>query len=210
MSDPIIFQIEAGEFGLKVVDKAAVGYLDAWQAPAGKAIDVVTLADYDTGSAAWTCQVTSAALVPSPNESTIEIPATMCSPAKTIPQPGETSFSVDVTFLQDPNIVAGLNRFLFENDTKEAYVYLGLDDGNPPRMIGRCRLIAGAIGGLMRSQLTADVSLPMSRKPDVEFGDTTSSQIVHGDGTLGPPPTVMAADATVVADEPEPAFAESV
>lgn len=190
MSDPVIFSIEQGEFGLALIDTAAVGYLDTWQAPGGKSVDVVALADYDTGSAAWTCQNTAGALTASPNSTTQDIPATFCSPARSVPQPGETSYSVDISFLQDPVVAAGLSAYLYENDTLEAYIYFGLDGGDPPRMIGRVRLAAGTIGGEARSTLTADVSLPLVRRPDIEFGDATTSRIVLGAGTGGAPLTV--------------------
>lgn len=185
MSDPVIFSIEQGELGLALVDTAAVGYLDSWQAPGGKAVDAVVLADYDTGSTGWTCQATAGALTASPNTTTQDIPATFCSPARSVPQPGETSYSVDISFLQDPNVAIGLSAYLYENDTMEAFVYFGLDDGNPPRLIGRVRLAAGTIGGEARATLTADVSLPLVRRPDIEFGDGTTSRVVLGSGTGG-------------------------
>jgi len=178
----VIFQIESGTFRLKVVDKAEAGYSDTWQAPGGKTVDVVTAADYDAGSAAWGCQATSGALVAAPNVTTVEVPATFCEPAQSVPQPATTSYTLDMTFLQDPNVVQGINRFLFEHDTEEAYFFYGLDGDNPPKMIGRLRLIAGTIGGAARTTLTFDVSLPLSRKPDVEFGDATSSEVVEGGG----------------------------
>lgn len=199
MADAVVFQIEDGEFGLSIVDKAAVGYLDSWQAPAGKAVDAVALADYEAGAVAWTCQVTSGALTAAPNTTTVDIPATFCNAAKSTPQPGETSYSLDMSFLQDPNVAAGLNRFLFENDTKEAFAYLGLDGANPPKMIGRVKLVAGTIGGGARVILTADTSLPLVRKPDIEFGDATTSEVVKGDGT--PPVALMSADESEAAPE---------
>lgn len=180
MSDPVVFMIEAGELGLMVVDKAAVGYLDTWQAPGGKSVDAVALVDYDTSSGGWSCQSTSGALVPSANTTTQDIPPTLCVPGKTTPTPGETSFSLDVSFLQDPNVSTGLAAFLYEFDTEEAYFYFGMDDGNPPRAIGRVRLAAGMIGGAARSVLTADVSFPLVRRADIEFGDVTTSRIVLG------------------------------
>lgn len=183
MADAIVFQIEQGEFGLKLVDKAAVGYLDTWQAPTGKTVDAVTLADYEAAAGGWTCQMTSGALTATPNSTTVDVPATFCNPARSTPQPGETSYSLDMSFLQDPNVAVGLNRYLFENDTAEAYAYFGLDGANPPRMIGRVKLVAGTIGGGARVVLTADTSLPLVRKPDIEFGDATTSEVVKGDGT---------------------------
>lgn len=188
MADPTIWEIENGEFGLAVVDKAAVGYLDTWQAPGGKTVDAVTLADYDTGAATWTCQVTSAALTASPDTTTKDVPATFCAAGRTVPAPKQTSYTLEASFLQDANVSTGLNRFLFEHDTEEAYVYVGYDDGNPPRLIGRCKIASATIGGAARETLTADITLPMSRKPDVEFGDATTSEIVTGSGAAPEPP----------------------
>jgi hypothetical protein len=193
MSDAIIFQIEDGEFGLKLVDKAAVGYLETWQAPAGKAVDAVVMADYEADADAWTCQVTSGALTAAPDTTTQDIPATLCAPGKSTPTPKETAYTLDLSFLQDPNVSAGLSRYLFEHDTKEAYVYFGMDGVNPPKMIGRVRLVSGTVGGGARTILTADTSLPLVRKPDVEFGDATTSVVVKGDGTA---PVLAAAGTT--------------
>jgi hypothetical protein len=191
MSDPIVFMIEEGEFGLAVVDTAAVGYLDSWQAPTGKTVDLVTLADYDPAAGGWTCQMTSGALTPAANTTTQDIPPTFCKPGKSTPTPGETSFSLDLAFLQDPNVSVGLSAFLYANDTKEAYAYFGMNDGEPPRLIGRVRLAAGLIGGDARTTLIATVSLPLVRRPDIEFGDATTSVIVTGADAA-----VMAATAT--------------
>lgn len=185
MSDPVVFMIEEGEFGLAIVDTAAVGYLDTWQAPTGKTVDLVTLADYDTAAAGWTCQMTSGALTPSPNTTTSDVPPTFCKVGSSTPTPGETTFTLDIAFLQDPNVAVGLSAFLYANDTEEAYVYFGMDDGEPPRMIGRVRLAAGVIGGDARTTLVATVSLPLVRRPDIEFGDATTSIIVTGSGAGG-------------------------
>lgn len=207
MPNATIFTIEDGQFGLDLVDTAAVGYLDSWQAPTGKTVDAVTLADYDASSASFQCQVTSGALSAAPDTTTIDIPATWCNPAKSIPQPAETAYSLDLSFLQDPNIMAGLSRYLFENDTQEAYFYLGFNNSSPPRAIGRLRLVAGTIGGAARSTLAADVSLALSRKPDVEFGDTTTSIIINGDGTTATPaaaPTATTSKSTSTST-PQPA-----
>jgi hypothetical protein len=183
MSDAVVFMIEEGEFGLAVVDTAAVGYLDSWQAPTGKTVDLVTLADYGADAQGWTCQMTSGALTPSANTTTSDIPATFCKPAKTVPTPGETTFALDLTFLQDPNVSTGLSAFLYAHDTEEAYAYFGMNDGEPPRMIGRVRLAAGLLGGDARTTLVATVSLPLVRRPDIEFGDATTSIVVEGGGT---------------------------
>jgi hypothetical protein len=186
MADASIFQIEQGEFALSLVDKTEVGYNDTWQAPGGKDVLTVTVADYaDATGAGWVCQVTAGALTPEPSTTTSDVPATFCSPARTTPTPGETAYTLDASFLQDPHIRNGLSRYLFENDTLEAYFLLGLDGGVPPRAIGRVRIQAGAIGGEARTTLTTDISLPLSRKPQIAFGDVNDNEAV--------PPTVVPA-----------------
>lgn len=182
MADPVVFQIEDGQVAFAVVDRSASGYSDAWQAPNGVDAVAARLSDYDASSASWKCQVTSGALTASANTNDVEVPATFCSPAKTTPQPGETSYSLDLSFLQDPNVKDGLSRFLFEHDTEEAYFLLGGDGDNPPRAIGRVRLIAGTFLGEARTTLTADVSMPCSRKPDIAFGTAADNEIVEGGG----------------------------
>lgn len=182
MADPTIFQIEDGVVAFAVVDKSVSGYLDAWQAPGGKDAVAVRTSDYDANGAMWKCQVTSGALTASANSNDVEVPATFCSPAKTTPQPGETSYSLDLSFLQDPNVRNGLSRFLFEHDTEEAYFLLGGDGDNPPRAVGRCRLIAGNFLGEARTTLTSELSLPLSRKPDIAFGTAADNEIVEGGG----------------------------
>jgi len=172
--------IEQGEVGFALVDTAAVGYSPDWQAPAGKTVDLVTLADYEAESGAWTCQTTSGALTPSPNTTTSDVPPTFCKVGTTTPTPGETTFTLDLAFLQDPNVAAGLSAYLYENDTKEAFAYFGMNNGEPPRMAGRVRLAAGVIGGDARTTLVATVSLPLVRRPDIEFGDATTSTVVPG------------------------------
>jgi hypothetical protein len=188
-----VFQIETGKFGLSLVDPAAPGYTTDWQAPGGKAADAAVIADYATGGGDFTCQVTSGALTASPNTTDETTPATFCGPEETTTQVGVTSYTIDTTFLQDPDLVNGLNRFLFEHDTQEAYFYLGLADDVPPKVCGRCRLISGTIGGDARTNLTATLSLPCTRKPDVAFGNATSSVVIEGGAGAGTPATTATA-----------------
>jgi len=182
-----VFKIENGVFALTLVDTAAAGYSTDWQTPGGIAVDTITLAAYTTTDGSdLSCQVTSGALTASPNTTTDTTPATFCGPEENTTSVGVTSFSVDATILQDPNIAAGVSAYLFAHDTKEAYFILGLDGTNPPKAVGRCRVVAGAFGGDARVTLTATLSLPVSRKPDIEFGNVTTSVVVWGSGT---PPT---------------------
>ena len=187
------FKIDSGVFSLKLVDRAASGYLDTWQAPGGKTVDVVSVADYTgAGGIAFECQTTKSALTPSSNTNNDTTPATMCSPEITTTIVGVTSYTLDATILQDPHISAGISAYLFEQDTKEAYFYLGLDGGGiPPAAIGRVTISAGAIGGDARTTLTADVSLPLTQKPDMWVGDSTTKRVI-----LGLPPTIKMTSAT--------------
>jgi len=203
-----VFQIETGVFALSLVGDSDP---KDWQAPGGKSVDAVTLADYTASGGDFSCQITAGALTASPNTTTEETPATFCSPAVSVVKVGVTSYTVDISALQDPQVVAGLNRYLFENDTLLAYVFLGLDGVNPPKVAGRCRLVAGTIGGEARTALTFDLSLPMETKPDIEFGDATTSDVVEGGGpevmaetfTAGTPGTITPADATEPSTFPE-------
>jgi hypothetical protein len=191
-----VFQIETGKFGLSLVDPAAPGYATAWQSPGGVAVDDASITDYATRGGDFTCAVTSSALTASPNTSDAVTPATMCAAEETTTQVGVTSYNVDLTFLQDPDLMAGLNRFLFEHDTKEAYFYLALANDDPPKVIGRCRLIAGTIGGDVRTNLTATLSLPCSRKPDVAFGNAAGSVVIEGGGGAATTPATTATAGT--------------
>lgn len=180
MSAANVFNIERGKLALQVVGEDDPA---DWQAPGGKTLETVALADYASGGGIdFSCQVTSGAINASPNTSNKTTPATFCDPEVTTTQVGVTSYTLDTTILQDPNVRAGISRFLFEHDTKLAYFYLGLDNENPPKSIGRVRIIAGSFGGDARTDLTATLSLPLESKPDIEFGNATDSEIVTGGG----------------------------
>lgn len=198
MADAVIFQIEQGVIAFSVVDTAEVGYEASWLAPGGATVDTAALTDYEADSASWQCQATSGALTAAQDTTTVDVPATFCNPARSIPQPAQTSYTLDLSFLQDPNVAAGLSAFLFAHDTEEAYVLFGMGGTgaasvvNPPKMIGRVRLVAGTVGGAARTTLTADVSLPLSSKPQIMFGSGSTTSIV--------PPNPIAGFAA----EPEP------
>ena len=220
MADATIFQITSGTIAFQLVDPSAVGYLSTWLAPGGKTADTVAASDYNVSSGLWTCQATSGALTASQDTTTTDVPATFCGPARSIPQPAQTSFTLDLSFLQDPNVKLGFSRYLYENDTLEAFVFFGMNTWEPPKMVGRCRLIAGTIGGAARSVLTADVSLPMSSKPQISFGTTADHGLIPPTfatgATAGVPgtwtpagssPPANAADATAKAIVASPATA---
>jgi len=178
-----VFQIESGRLGLAIVQRGAVGYSEAWQAPGGKALSNVTLADYHAQSGTWSCQIIDGALNATPDTSTTDIPATWCEAGQTIPTPGKTSYEFGGSFIQDINLSTGLNSFLFEFDTAEAYIYASFNPDSPPRFIGRTRITSGTMGGAARENLTSDFTLALTTKPDVEFGISGASRIVTGAGS---------------------------
>ena len=193
MADPVIFRIIDGQLGLEVVDRAEVGYLDTWRAPGGKGVEDVTLADYDAASTSFQCQVTQARITATANSTSETIEATMCSPERTVPQQGESSFALELGAFQDITVQNGLSRFAFEHDAEECYVYVGFDGVNPPKAIGRVIMASLPVGGTMRSKLLDTATWPFVFKPQIEFGNATASEAV-------PPSPLPGA----LAAEPEP------
>jgi hypothetical protein len=201
VADPVIWKIVDGQLGLALVDRQEVGYSDTWRAPGGKTVDTVTLADYEAASASFMCQVTTARITSTPSTTTEEVEATMCAPAKTIPTPGESSFALEVGALSDATEATGLQRYAYEWDAQEVYVYVGYNNGDPPQAIGRVFMAALAIGGPMRAKLAETVTWPFVFKPQVAFGDATTSAPI--------PPNAAPLGATTEAAEAE-AEAEAV
>lgn len=179
MADTKWFEITDGTFALAIVDRDAAGYADSWMAPSGLTVDQVTVESYDMPSGeTWYCQLTSGGLTPRSATSTRSRAATFCNAATTTATPTESGWTLDAAWAQDPHVAQGLSRFLFEHDAEEAYFMLGLSGNNPPVAIGRVYLAAGSFGGAARTDLTASVSMQCSRKPSIEFGDSTTSEVV--------------------------------
>jgi hypothetical protein len=179
MADPFIWQIEDGVLAFKIVDTAAVGYDPAWNAPAGKTEATVTMADYDTGSDTWRCQVTSGMLTPTADTTTQDVPSTFCVNGRTIPTPKQSTWTLDVEMLQDPQVgpspAIGLAEFTYLHDAQEVYFLLGLNGTDlPPRAIGRVRMSPTAFGGAARTPLTATASWPVTQWPDIAWGLTAT------------------------------------
>ena len=176
MTDPLIWQIEDGVVAFKLVDTAAVGYLPAWNAPAGKTSETAAMADYEAGSDSWRCQVTSGVLTPTASTTTQDVLPTFCRAGATIPTPSQSTWSLDLEFLQDPQAgptPIGLLEFAYLHDTQEVYFLLGLNGTtDPPRAIGRVRMSPGAFGGAARTPLTVTISWPVTQWPDLAFGTT--------------------------------------
>lgn len=202
MTAALTFKIQQGAFALAVIDPAAVGYLDAWQAPGGKAIDVVTLADYTDADAQWSCQIQTMTIDPSANNNDQTTDATWCEPAVTTPNPGATSFAINGTVVADPHYDESLQAFLYLHDTEEAYFYMGLAGvGAPPAAIGRCRIAASQFGGAGQVTLTASIGpLPLSRRYDQWYG-TGAGTVIEGLTNTTRPGVITAAAAATDDDD---------
>jgi len=166
MAGATVFKIENGSMAISLVDPAIT--------------DACAAVKADFGSNNFTCQITSGALNATANVTQETVPSTWCQPEKTVPVVGETSYVLDIAYLQDPNVVDGLARFLFEHDTERAWIYMGMDGDTPPKAVAEVRLVSGAIGGAGRTTLVASAALPVEGKPIVCFGDATSSASVGG------------------------------
>lgn len=182
MSAPATWRIENGVLAFADIDTAAVGYLPAWNAPGGGTASNVDYADYLADSTFWGCQVTSAALTPSADSSTQDMPTTICQLGSTVPTPLQSTWTLDVEMIQDSHITTGvapaqtmsLAEYLYLHDAVAVYYYLGLDGVNKaPRAVGRAVLSAAAFGGVAGEILLASGSWPTSGKPDIEFGNQT-------------------------------------
>lgn len=176
MSDPILFEITDGRFGLSLVDPDAEGYLPTWQSPVGDigSGDVVlgdldpieaVIADYEAASATWTCQVSQMSITARPSTSTETVRATLCAPGRQVPTPEQSQYGLNLRWYQDPQLAHSLSRWLFHFDTELAYVYLGFDGDDPPKAVGVIRVAPGEIGGDPRSPLEASLSLQFDRRP---------------------------------------------
>lgn len=173
------FEVQPGaNFALALVNTAAVGYSSAWKTPNGSAVSAVAVSAYNMpANTSWQCQLLSGAINPKKNTKKRSRAATWCDDASEATTPVLSSYTVDLEIAQDPDVSQGLQAFLFENDAREAYFYVGLDSG-PPRAVGRAYLQAAAWGGAPDSDLTAKVSFDVNDRPSVWFGVTGTSRIV--------------------------------
>jgi hypothetical protein len=175
------FEVQPGAtFALALVNTGASGYASTWQTPNGSAVSAVAVSAYGMpGGTSWQCQLLSGKITPSKNTTRRSRPATWCDDASETSTPVSSSYTADLTIAQDPDVAQGLQAFLYEYDAQEAYIYIGLDD-TPPRAAGRVYLHAADWGGAPDEDLTADLSFDFKDRPDIQFGDATTSRIVAG------------------------------
>jgi len=131
---------------------------------------IFKLADTEAGLTAgdsYECQLTSAAITPSPVSNTI--PATGCAPATQ--SPGRTGYSIDLAWLQDWSVPGGgLSGFAYENDTAPKWFSFQLDAADTaPIATGQVYVVAGAYGGTFGdgSAAAASASWPCLDKPTI-------------------------------------------
>ena len=196
MPGPLLFKIENGAIGLDLVDTAAVGYLDTWQAPGGKTFPAVALADYDPLTTGYGCQQVTGVVAATANNTTNNIDGTWCAAPSVETIVGADSWTVAWDLYQDPTDPDGLVAYLYEHAGKDAYLGVFCNgDASPVAFVGKVTLSAASIGG-GRNANRSQVTFAFKRKPDAWFGIPTDWKIVPGDGTAstaGPPP--LAADA---------------
>lgn len=194
MADAMSFKIESGVLAFSIVDTAEALYTEDWQAPGGKSVSTAVLADYEAAAAQWSCQIQTATIDASAQNNDETVDATWCSPSRTVPNPGETTFAINGTFVSDSHVDSGLWAFLYEFDTQEAYFMMGLNtDTKPPKAIGRVRIIAASFGGPARVTGTASLNaLPLSRRYDAWVGSAAPGRIIEG----YPAGTLLAATAS--------------
>jgi hypothetical protein len=180
-----VFNIVSGEFALAIVNTGALGYLTTWQAPAGKTVATAVIADY-TGASAWKQQVISGRITSRANITSRRTEATFGGPALVTPIAALSSYTLELDVYQDVHLSTGLATFLYTNDAAEAYFLLGLNNGVPPRAIGRLRCTAGSFGGKTDDDLRDTIRLEITRRPSISFGDGTTSVIVGMDAQGAP------------------------
>ena len=111
---------------------------------------VLKIADTEAGLGAGTayeCQLTSAALVPTPN--TTQIPATGCAPVSNVP--GLSSWELQLAWLQDWTAPGGgLSNYAIENEGQLVWYSFTIDLAGSPTTVatGQAYVAAGQYGGV--------------------------------------------------------------
>jgi hypothetical protein len=121
----------------------------------------------------YSCQVISAAITPTPNA--VDIPATFCAPASQTA--AGSSFTLDLTFLQDWGATDSLSQFLYDNDATAGVAFtvsgIAVASGTAVEAAGVCTIVAAAYGGEAGTPLQATASLPIDGKPTIGPGAAT-------------------------------------
>jgi hypothetical protein len=112
----------------------------------------------------YQCQVVSASINANPNLQTV--PATFCSGETQVP--GATGYELALNWLQDWTAPGGgLSYFAYQNDAKEMFFSLTLDEADEPIAKGTLRVVSGAFGGDAGTPLQATATWPILGKPTI-------------------------------------------
>ena len=155
MTTPFI--ITRGQLGFSLTDP-------------GKDAADATLADYSD----FSCTVTGAKITASPNSDSSETPMTFCKPGSDQVVPKASNYSLEGDVLQDPDEIAGLQKFVWDNASSVSgnpvYFYLGLSDGSDgPCAVGSAFISELDFGGPAGEVLTASFNWPTKGRPDLDF-----------------------------------------
>lgn len=113
----------------------------------------------------FSCQVNSAALVPSGN--TVDVPATFC--VTTSQTASGSSWVLQATILQDWGAVDSVSQYLFDHDAERMAFHMdGIAvTGATVEVDGELTVLAAQHGGEAGVVLTADVAMPILGKPTI-------------------------------------------
>lgn len=133
----------------------------------------------------FSCQVNVGAITPAPNA--VDIPATFCVGAS--PSAAPSSFSLDLTILQDWGAVDSISQYLFDHDAEESEFELSgiAVTGADVVATGSLTIVAGALGGEAATPLTAQVSLPILGKPTITTTPPVAADATEADAQLYQP-----------------------
>jgi hypothetical protein len=109
-------------------------------------------------------QITSFKVAPKPNLNSA--PGTFGAPPVDVP--GQTSFNLVVSYLQDWGLDANaFAEFLHNHDGEEYWFRIDPADAGVKGMDGKCFIVAGGYGGDAGSNWVETVTFPCSTKPTI-------------------------------------------
>jgi hypothetical protein len=122
--------------------------------------------------------------VVTPTANNVDVPATFCVGASQTASP--SSFSLDLTLLQDWGAVDSASQYLFDHDAEVVdFTLEGISvTGATVTVTGQVTVVAGALGGEAGTPLTADVSLPILGKPTIVTTPPVAADTAAADAEL--------------------------
>ncbi len=110
----------------------------------------------------FSCQISSAALVPDNEEG--EVTPTLCEPKPVAPV--TTTWTLEGSVVQDFTDPAGFQKYCFDNNnTQQPFAYAPNTDAGTPTFTGVCLITAIQIGGEVTEQVQVDFSFQVKDDP---------------------------------------------